>query len=247
MSAKHICQFNYVHRIVHNTPRDAPIIIMPIDLYYHPASAPCRAVQLTAKAVGVQLNQHFVDLFAGANLAADFVALNPQHTVPTLVDNGLVLTESRAICVYLVERYGKSDDPLYPRDLQVRATINQRLYFDQGTLYASLLDLWSERLFRGGRTADAARAERVEQALALFDTYLKDSTYAAGEQFTVADIVLVASVSSYVHEHGVQLDAQRHANVRRWFARCKQVTPRYDVNVEGLRAFKQLFAAVKAR
>lgn len=220
---------------------------MPIDLYYHPASPPCRAVQLTAQALGLPLNLRFVDLPAGAHLAADFVAINAQHTVPTLVDNGLVLTESRAICVYLVERYGKPDDALYPRDLQLRATINQRLYFDLGTLYASLHGFYYERLFCGARTADAQRQLQVEAALDLLDRYLAGQTFAAGAHFTLADIALVATVSSYVHADGLALDAQRHANVRRWFAKCKQVTPRYDVNVEGLREYKKLFVPLKVQ
>lgn len=41
---------------------------------------------------------------------------------------------SRAIAIYLVETYGK-DDSLYPKDLQQRAIVNQRLYFDHGVLY----------------------------------------------------------------------------------------------------------------
>lgn len=60
--------------------------------------------------------------------------INPQHTIPTLVDNGLALWESRAIMVYLVEQYGKNDS-LYPKDAKARAVVNQRLYFDMGTLY----------------------------------------------------------------------------------------------------------------
>jgi hypothetical protein len=46
---------------------------MPIDFYYIPGSAPCRAVLLAAKAVGVDLNLKLTDLMAGEHLKPEFV------------------------------------------------------------------------------------------------------------------------------------------------------------------------------
>lgn len=63
--------------------------------------------------------------------------LNPQHTVPTLDDNGIVLWDSHAINVYLVTKYGK-DDSLYPKDFFKRAIVDQRLHFDSGVAYTLL-------------------------------------------------------------------------------------------------------------
>lgn len=40
---------------------------------------------------------------------------------------------------YLVNQYGK-DDSLYPTDPQKRALVDQRLYFDAGTLQARNVD-----------------------------------------------------------------------------------------------------------
>ncbi|KAJ8945992.1 hypothetical protein NQ318_017108 [Aromia moschata] len=112
---------------------------MPIDFYYAPGSPPCRAVLLAAKAVGVELNLKLTDLMKGEHLTPKYLKLNPQHTVPTLDDNGFSLWESRAIMTYLQNQYGK-DDSLYPKDPKKRAIVDQRLYFDLGTLYARYAD-----------------------------------------------------------------------------------------------------------
>lgn len=48
---------------------------------------------------------------------------------------------SRAILTYLVSAYSK-EDGLYPRDIRVRAVVDQRLQFDLGTLYARLNDYY---------------------------------------------------------------------------------------------------------
>jgi glutathione S-transferase len=52
--------------------------------------------------------------------------LNPQHTIPTLVDGDLVMTESRAAAVYLVSKYGgEKKEKLYPDDIVTKANVDQ--------------------------------------------------------------------------------------------------------------------------
>nr|XP_023020999.1 glutathione S-transferase 1-like [Leptinotarsa decemlineata] len=114
---------------------------MGIDFYYVPGSAPCRNVLLAAKAIGVELNLKLTDLMKGDHLTPEFIKINPQHTIPTLNDNGFALWESRAIMTYLQEQYGK-DDSLYPKDPKKRALVDQRLYFDIGTLYSRFADYY---------------------------------------------------------------------------------------------------------
>lgn len=80
-------------------------------------------------------------------LKEDFIRINPQHTVPTLDDDGFILTESRAIALYLVEKYFPDGHSLYPKDMNQRALINQRLQFDCGTLYPRIRTIQVRNLY----------------------------------------------------------------------------------------------------
>lgn len=73
--------------------RTAPAAAMPLDLYYCITSPFCRSVLLTARTLGVELNLKEVDIWQGEQFKAEYLALNPEHTVPTLVDGDLVLCE----------------------------------------------------------------------------------------------------------------------------------------------------------
>lgn len=46
---------------------------MTIDFYYVPGSAPCRAVQLAAAQIGVELNLKHTDLMKGEHLTPEFL------------------------------------------------------------------------------------------------------------------------------------------------------------------------------
>ena len=89
---------------------------------------------MTAECLGLEYNMIECDLFKGENKTEEYLKLNIQHSIPTLVDGKTILNESRVAVAYLVNKYGK-DDKLYPKDPETRAMVDQMLYFDMGVLY----------------------------------------------------------------------------------------------------------------
>lgn len=198
---------------------------MGIDLYYLEGSPPCCTVLLTAKAVGVELNVKVLDFVAKEHLKPEFLKINPQHTVPALVDDGFILWESRAIQAYLVDKYAKNDS-LYPKCLEKRALVNQRLYFDLGTLYARLADYYYPQLFNKV-PLNPEKLKKLEDAVGFLNTFLEGNTYAAGDVLTIADISLVTTVSTM---ECFNFDLSKYDNILRWYANMKVACPGYDRN-----------------
>ncbi|XP_020814116.1 glutathione S-transferase D7-like [Drosophila serrata] len=214
-----------------------------IDLYNMPGTPTTRAVKMVAKAVGVELNSKYINTLEGDQLKPEFLKINPQHTIPTLVDNGFSVWESRAILIYLVEKYGKPDSSLYPKDPQKRALINQRLYFDMGTLYDSM-SKYVFALFRTGSLGDQESLDKFNSALEFLNTFLEGQDYVAGSQLTVADIAILATISTL---ETIQFDLQKFPNVDRWYKNAQKVAPGWDENVEGIKQFQKFLDDWKAK
>lgn len=189
---------------------------------------------MLAKALNVRLNLKPLDLMhKKEHLTPEFLKINPQHTIPTLVDNEFALWESRAILGYLVEKYGKNDS-LYPKDPKKRAVVNQRLYFDMGTLYQRFADYYYPQMM-AKLPADPEKLKKAEEAVELLDGFLANSTYAAGDKITIADYSLIASFSTF---DVAGYDYSRFENVSRWYELCKTTLPGIEVNNDGLEIMK---------
>ncbi|SPP80471.1 glutathione S-transferase 1-1-like [Drosophila guanche] len=207
-----------------------------MDFYYRHGSAPCRSVLMTAKALGVEFDKKIVvNTRAGDQFKPEYLKINPQHTIPTLLDNGFALWESRAIMVYLVEKHGQ-DDKLFPKDIQKQALINQRLYFDMGTLYKSFADYYYPQIFQK-QAPNAESYKKIESAFEIFNALLEGQTYAAGD-YSLADIALLATVSTF---DVAGFNYKRYSNVAKWYEQVKEVTPGWVINWTGCLEFRKYF------
>nr|AST11622.1 glutathione S-transferase d6 [Bemisia tabaci] len=214
-----------------------------IDLYYMPFSPPCRAVIMTAKLLEVDINLKFADLFKGEQKTPEFLKMNSLHTIPVIDDDGFFLYESRAILRYLANKYGK-DDSLYPKDPQKRALVDQALDFDMNTFYQPFFDYWIYCMI-GPAPHDEERFQKVSKSFPIIDDMLKKSDFVTGKNISLADISLLAGVSSV---HAVGFDIAKYPNIVRWFANCKHAVPDYqELNENGVQDFKNLWDRLKEK
>lgn len=70
-----------------------------------------------------------MNLLTGEHLRPEYLALNPNGVVPTLVDNGRTIIDSSVICEYLEETHPGSGSPLMPDSAYGRAAIRSWLRY----------------------------------------------------------------------------------------------------------------------
>lgn len=68
-----------------------------LELYHNAASTCSQKVRLILAEKGLSYERHAVDLISGEQHDPDYVRLNPNHVVPTLVHDAAVLAESTLI------------------------------------------------------------------------------------------------------------------------------------------------------
>lgn len=114
-------------------------------------------------------------------------ALNPLGVVPTLVDEeqGLVLTESAAILLYLGDCYPEAQ--LAPAD---RAEYYRWLVFLTNTVQPAMLRRFYPERYGGGDEVTAAAARDAGEAFEVLDRALDGRTWLAADHRTGADLFL---------------------------------------------------------
>jgi len=70
-----------------------------MKVYGDRGSSNTRRVLTTAAYLGLEVEFVFLDLFSGENRTPEYLALNPNGTIPTLVDGDVVLFEASAIMI----------------------------------------------------------------------------------------------------------------------------------------------------
>ena len=76
-----------------------------IEFYDNDMSTCAQKVRLVLAAKGLKYQRHYLDIRAGETQTPEYLKLNPNGVVPTIVDNGEVIIESAVIIAYLDDAY----------------------------------------------------------------------------------------------------------------------------------------------
>lgn len=147
------------------------------QLYYYPGNANL-AVHMLLEEIGAEYELVLVDRERNEQNSAAYLALNPSGRIPTLIDGGLVLQETAAICLHLADRHPAA--ALAPALGSVeRAVFYKWLVYLTNTVQAELLTyFYPERLTDDAQATAQVKAHAEARVGRMFD--LIEAALAAG-------------------------------------------------------------------
>jgi glutathione S-transferase len=192
-----------------------------MKLYYNPMSPNVRRVRFTAAVLGIELEEKKLDFAKGEHKSPEYLALNPNGAVPTLVDGDFVLTESRAIMQYLASR--KPESGLLPRDEAARADVTRWQFWDAAHLSPQVGTLGFEKVFKGMMGLGEPNVGKIQEALSNFRRFaavlnkrLEGRRHLVGNALTLADLTIA---SSLMYAKQAEVPLAEFPNVEAWFSR----------------------------
>ena len=187
--------FSRVNRFAHGNTRDLRVLwaLEEIGLPY--------------EVVGMDHPSHDLD-------RGEFRAKNVFGQIPAIDDDGVVVTESGAILLYLARKSGK----LMPRDLAGEAQVLRWSFAALNTIEVPILTSWFVDLYdgKGTKPSDALK-KWAQRRLEQLDGWLASHTFIATDDFTVADILMTHVLSARSTDQGL---LEPHHHVRAYLTRC---------------------------
>jgi len=190
--------------------------------FYHSHQSNADRIRTSLVELGIPHETVAVDLRAGDQRKPEFLALNPNGKVPTIVIDGTPMFESVAIQIALGERYGV-ERGLWPQlgspeHLQALTW----LIWGQVTLSGAMIQYmqnssdWIPKERHNAASAEYAMGE-FTGLLAILDARLNGRDYVTGGQFTLADLDLASVLGWGMHMTKADISGMPH--LQAWLGR----------------------------
>ena len=165
----------------------------------------------------------------GGNRETNYLIMNPNGLVPTLIDGDTVLWESNVIVRYLARKYAPNS--LLPDSLTDLARAEQWMDWQQTVVAPAHFPVfWGLiRTAPEDRDLDAINngRDRFEQVMTILDHHLSDSAFVGGENLSIADIPVGIMVYRWFT---LDIERMELPSLHRWYQRLAD-SPAYKNNV----------------
>ncbi|WP_158745312.1 glutathione S-transferase family protein [Acidisphaera sp. L21] len=175
-------------------------------------------VPIALEEMGLPYELKPVNVRKGEQKQPDYLAINPNGKVPLLVDTEgpggepLTLSESGAILIYLAEKTGQ----LLPRDGAERARVFEQMFFHLTGIGPALgqVGFFKRQASEQIPIAINRFQTESERVFAVLDGVLAKRRFAAGDAFSIADIVHFGWLW---RRDFAGLDLNNWPNIARWY------------------------------
>lgn len=189
-----------------------------IDVYSWPTPNG-QKIHIAIEELGLPANYKPVNIGAGEQFTAEFLALNPNHRIPAIIDDAgpggekIGLFESGAILIYLAEKAGR----LIPADAASRYSCLQWLMFQMSGVGPMFGQLSHFAVYAPEKIPYAIERylNETKRLTRVLDKRLGESAYLAGRDYSIADIATYPWIAALVGR-GV-LDLAETPAVKRWY------------------------------
>jgi glutathione S-transferase len=216
-----------------------------MKLYFFPVSNTARPVRLFALENKLPIEDVVLDFMKGEHLTPDYLKLNPNGLVPTLVDDDFILTESSSIMKYLADKFNLAN--YYPKDLKQRARVNEMMdWFNTGFYRDYAYNVVYPQIYpHHKRPTEEAQKHTIEWGKGLTKKWLKTlndvwlgkgNKFLTGDQMTIADFFGAALLTS---GHVIRNEFKDYPNVVAWLKRVEALPSWKKINeaVDGFRDY----------
>ncbi|KAG5682604.1 hypothetical protein PVAND_011947 [Polypedilum vanderplanki] len=189
-------------------------------LYYHPGSPPARACVMVAREIGLDIELKLIDFQSMEHTSEAYSKINPAQTVPSFSDNNFIINDSHAICLYMIEKYAKSDQ-LYPKNNpKLRTIINDRLFFDASFLFPRGYNIMYPVFILGQSSIPKEMVNQIYRAYKVVERFLTNSKWiATNDQMTLADIAMFAWFEAFTRLFTIE----NYPKIAVWLSRMRNL------------------------
>lgn len=157
---------------------------------YTAATPNGRKISIALEELGLAYDMQWVKLDQEEQMTSEFLALNPNHKIPVLEDDGQVIWESGAILLHLGERHDP-DGLILPKDAKTRMDAIQYAFFQTGGVGPNLGRLGAALRKEGEKNGEMIQifSDEISRLLGVIDRILEDGREYLAGPYSIGDIM----------------------------------------------------------